>query len=84
MFSKIIDYPGAVETRRISAKVFLMEVRDTLGAEKYLSLVNQFKGYESRFISLSQLKKSSCSILEGHDDLIRKFLEFMPTRFRNY
>lgn len=66
----------------MSAKVFLMEVRDTLGAHKYLALVQQFKGFESRFISVAQLKKNCCSILESHDDLVLKFLEFLPTRLR--
>ena len=65
------------------AKSFLIHVRDTIGLENYLQIVNHLKTFRSKSgSSVSNLKESACDLLEGHPDLLEQFLQFLPKKYR--
>jgi len=74
---------GAAESRRLMAKDFLSFVRDTLGMEKYLTIVHFLKGYQSRVLSIVEVKNGVNDILQNHPELRERFCEFLPRKVRS-
>mmetsp|Transcript_14988 Transcript_14988/g.18281 ORF Transcript_14988/g.18281 Transcript_14988/m.18281 type:complete len:739 (+) Transcript_14988:189-2405(+) len=82
LWSKTGGEIGEVEARRLGCKGFLVEVRDTVGLEKYLVLVKLLQGLNSRVITIPQLKEGFASILHQHPKLSQRFESYLPEKFR--
>lgn len=76
------DTIGATEQRRVSAKDFLTTVRDTIGLDNYVKLAKLLKSYHSRDTSIPSLKDKATALLEDNPDLLERFFEFLPKKFR--
>jgi len=75
---------GEAESRRIGAKEFLVAMKDTIGIENYLILVNHLKGLHSRVMTIPQCREGFASVLEqNHPELMKRFDEYLPRKFRN-
>lgn len=73
---------GELEARRLGCKSFLFEVREAVGPEKYLTLVNLLKSLHARVLTIPQLKEGFAAILENHPKLMSQFDAYLPTSFR--
>jgi len=72
---------GNAEARRHGAKEFLVKVKDTVGAAKYLKLVDHLKGLHGRVITVPQCREAFQSELHDHPELMSCFDEFLPKKF---
>lgn len=83
--SKNGGVPGEIselEARRIECKSFLFEVREAVGADKYLTLVNLLKSLHAKVLTIPQLKDGFASILADNPKLMDRFESYLPTMFR--
>lgn len=71
---------GATEDRRIAAKQLLYEVKDVLGKDAMIEVAAAVKSYQYR--SIPDLKESLVDLLKGQPDLLERFIDFLPLRFR--
>ena len=74
------DVTGATEERRVDAKQLLLDIEDQLGKEKLAEVVNAIKRLHQK--PISDLKSELVEVLKGHAELLQRFLEFLPRRFR--
>jgi len=74
---------GEVEARRLECKNFLFEVRDAVGENQYLILVNLLKSLNSKAITIPQMKEGFSSVLKDHSRLLTQFETYLPEVFRS-
>jgi hypothetical protein len=74
---------GATEQRRLMAKDFLVYTRDRIGAEKYCQIANLLKDYHAKDITLTDLKSSILQVLDGDNELVLRFNDFLPKKIRS-
>jgi len=79
----------AVESRRGDARELLSQVKRVLGEETYLELGGVMKEYHASLRdggsgdgAVKLLKSRVCGLLDGHDQLFRHFLLFLPSHCR--
>ena len=73
---------GAYEQRKSAAKEFLVQVRDTIGPDNYLSLAGELKAYQAKNLSVAVLKGNVVPLLQSDTSLLERFLEFLPKKYR--
>ena len=73
---------GEVEARRLECKAFLFEVREAVGAEDYLTIVNLLKSLNAKVLTIPQMKEGFTSVLQRHPHLLEKFNSYLPVLFR--
>lgn len=71
-----------MEQRQTHAKDFLVEVRESLGEEKYLELANHLKSFRTKASDVSALKDQISPLLGTKTNLMNRFLEFLPRKHR--
>lgn len=77
------DEIGEVEARRLECKDFLVEVRETVGPNNYLTIVNLLKSLNAKVLSIPQMKDGFSAILQDYPELLNRFENYLPTRFRS-
>lgn len=73
---------GNIEARRLSAKHFLIVLKDTVGVEKYLKLVTHLKSLHARSITIPECRDVFRAELKEHPELLEQFDGFLPKEFR--
>jgi len=74
---------GSLEGRRLVARDFLVTVKNTVGVEQYLILVNHLKGLHARVLTIPQCREAFALVLkEKHPELMKCFDDYLPQRFR--
>lgn len=73
---------GATEQRRSLAKDFLIRVRDDIGNDRYLELAMCLKSYHTNGCTVPELKDKVMELLKGYEDLLERFMNFLPKKFR--
>jgi len=71
---------GAVEERRVAAKELLLQIQLELGTEKMTQIAEAIKLLHQS--SVSELKERAVDLLHERPELLDKFLEYLPKRFR--
>jgi hypothetical protein len=71
---------GAVEDRRVAAKELLLQIQLELGSEKMTLIAEAIKLLHQS--SVSALKERVVDLLHERPELLEKFLEYLPKRFR--
>jgi hypothetical protein len=77
------DSIGSVEARRLIAKDFLVVLKDTIGAVKYLKLINHLKSLHSKVITIPQCREVFKVELKDHPALMERFDNFLPKEFKD-
>lgn len=75
------DITGAVEERRVKAKELLLDVESQFGKEKMAEVADSIKHLHQK--SITELKTNLVDIFKGDAEFQKRFLEFLPKRFRS-
>ena len=74
---------GAAQQRRNQACNFLVQVKDQVGADAYLTLAKCLKSFNSQTEpSLVDLKASAKDVMKSHPSLFDQFINFLPKEVR--
>jgi histone deacetylase complex regulatory component SIN3 len=65
-----------------NAMLFMREVKESLSENRYQDFINLFVSHRTCRIPLRNLVNRTCTLLECHPRLIRKFATFMPSGHR--
>jgi len=71
---------GAVDDRRASAKDLLLDIQHAIGTEKMTGICKAIKSFDRS--SVASLKDHVENLLTDHSTLLKRFLEFLPKRYR--
>jgi len=74
------DVVGAVEGRRVAAKELLLQIQEVMGTETMALIAEAVKNLHKR--SIPDLKERAVGILRDQPDLLERFMDFLPKRFR--
>ena len=71
---------GAVGERRITAKELLLQIQLELGTERMIQITDAIKALHQS--SVPELKERAVELLHEKPELLDRFLDFLPKRFR--
>jgi len=74
------DVIGAAEDRRATAKELLLSIQRELGTDVMSQITEAIKLFHQR--SVSDLKEKAVELLHEKPELLERFLDFLPKRFR--